>query len=187
MRHAPNAERTSRLARTALAAALGFCASAAIVRADVPPALAKYAGHYKYAGTRDQGVAIVDKALNRGLADVNMVIRFMIKKEFADHFVDTIIIETPAGKLGIKTGELPMATVEVGKTESMKSPDGKATFKITHQFDGNRVTQIASGELGTTTTVFELDSDGKTLHRSVTFKGERLDKPLKYKLDYTRK
>jgi hypothetical protein len=170
-----------------LISAVALCVGPIVAHAETPPTLAKYAGEYKYAGTRDQGVAIVDKAIDKGLSDVNTVMRFLIKKALADHFVESILIRTPSGKIGIKTGELPEATTEIGKAETFKSQDGKMSLKVTHQFDGNKITEISVGEQGTTTTVFELAADGKTLHRSVTFKSDRLDKPVKYKLDYTRK
>jgi hypothetical protein len=170
-----------------LISAVALCVGPIVAHAETPPTLAKYAGTYKYAGTRDQGVAIVDKAIDKGLSDVNTVMRFLIKKALADHFVESILIRTPSGKIGIKTGELPEATTEIGKAETFKSQDGKMSLKVTHQFDGNKITEISVGEQGTTTTVFELAADGKTLHRSVTFKSDRLDKPVKYKLDYTRR
>src|ERR1051325_3210739 len=92
MQYAFSPRRTQLLATKAFAAALGLLAAAGVVHADTPPALAKYAGHYKYAGTREQGIAIVDKALNRPLQDVNIAMSYIIRKEFADHFVETISI-----------------------------------------------------------------------------------------------
>lgn len=172
---------------SALLAALTLALSYGIARAETPPELAKFAGDYVYAGSKDQGIAIVDKAIDDGLSDVNMVMRFMIKKALADHFVDVISIDVPSGKIGIKTGELPKATTDIGKSESFKSPDGKYSIKVTHQFDGSRITEISEGDNGTTTTVYTLGSDGKTLNRSVTFKSDRLQKPVKYKLVYKRK
>jgi hypothetical protein len=171
----------------ALMSALALGAGPIVARAEIPPTLAKYAGEYKYAGTRDQGVAIVDKAIDKGLANINMVERFLVKKAFADRFVERILIKTPDGKIAIKTGDLPEAMTDIGKAATFKSPDGKYSLKVTHEFDGNKITEISASEQGTSTTVFELAADGKTLHRNVIFKSDRLEKPVKYKLDYTRK
>jgi hypothetical protein len=172
------------LAQLALAMLLGAVASA--VLAETPPALAKYAGNYKYNGTRDQGIEIIDKAVDRSMADVNMVMRLMIKRGIEKRFAEAIVIEIPPGKIGIKVGDLDKVTTEVGKSETVKGEDGK-TGKVTHSFDGAKITETVVGDDGTITSVYELDADGKTLHRSVTVNGSRMSKPLKYKLDYVRK
>ncbi len=176
-----------RHALCALSAGLTLICGVALVHAESPPALAKFSGKYKYAGSKDQGIAIVDKALDEGLSDLNMVMRFMIKKAMEDHFFDVIVIDVKGSQIGIKTGELPNVTTEDGKTENVKSPDGKYTIKVTHRFDGSRLIEVSSGDEGTTTTVYSLSSDGKTLQRSVTFKSDRLSKAIRYKLAYKRK
>jgi hypothetical protein len=161
-------------------------AFASAVLAETPAALAKYAGNYKYAGTREEGIAVIDKAVDRSMADSNMVVRLMVKHSIEQRFAETIVIETPPGKIGIKVGDLNKVTTEIGKGEQVKGEDGR-TGKVTHAFDGAKITETVVGDDGTIASVFELDADGKTLHRSVTVSGERLSKPLKYKLDYVRK
>src|SRR5262245_60115627 len=52
----------------ALALALPLTVPSRVAAEDTPAALAKYAGNYKYAGTREQGVAIVEKATEEALA-----------------------------------------------------------------------------------------------------------------------
>jgi hypothetical protein len=155
-------------------------------QAETPPALAKFAGNYKYAGTREQGIAIIDKALDEGLADLNMVMRLLVKKAIESRFAETVLIEVPGHDISIKLGEFPKVTVENGKTETRKDEDGK-TGKVTHAFDGSKITETLAGDEGTITNVFDLSADGKTLHRNVTFSGGRWKKPVSYKLDYTRK
>jgi hypothetical protein len=183
----PDTYRRSRvtgLVQLALVMALAALASAAL--AETPPALLKYAGNYKYNGTREQGIEIIDKAVDKSMADVNMVMRLMIKRGIEKRFAETIAIEIPAGKIGIKVGDLKMVTTEIGKSETVKGEDGK-TGKVTHTFDGAKITETVVGDDGTITSVYELDADGKTLHRSVTVNGSQMSKPLKYKLDYVRK
>jgi hypothetical protein len=172
--------------RALLCAAVLLLSAPYLVQAETPPALAKFAGTFKYPD-KDKGIAIVDKAIDDGLSDVNMVQRFIIKKYLAAHFADVIVIQTPSGKVGIKTGELPMAMTELGKSDTFKSEDGKYTIKVTHNFDGTKLTEVSEGENGKTVTVYEILGNGKTLRRNVTFTSDRQKKPVKYKLDYARK
>jgi hypothetical protein len=165
--------------------ALAVIAGPLVASAETP--LASFAGEYKYASSRDHGVAIVDKALDPALADTNIVMRTLIRKGFSDNFAETIVIKTPAGKIGIKTGTLPEALTEIGKSTTMTSKDGKMSVKVTHEFDGSKLTEVSVNEYGKTTTEFELDDGGKTLHRRVSFKGTQFAKPVRYKLDYKRK
>lgn len=166
-------------------AALLALAFAGTVRADAPAGLAKFAGNYKYAGTRDQGIAVVDKAIDESLADLNMVMRLLVKRAIQDRFAETILIETPGDKIGIKVGDLDQVTLPIGKTERVTGKNGKSG-NVTHTFDGSKITETVAGDQGTITNVFELSPDGKTLHRSVTVTGERMKKPVKYRLDYAR-
>ena len=154
---------------------------------ETPPALAKMAGQYKYAGTRDQGVEIVEKATEEALAELTMVLRMLIKKAMSSNFAETILIETPPGKIGMKVGDLDKTTQPVGKTETVKAADGKREAKLTYEFDGSRIkATLASAEMSIFT-YFTLAGDGKTLARDVTVTGKRLAKPVKYRLMYTRK
>ena len=154
---------------------------------DTPPALAKMAGQYKYAGTREQGVAIVEKAADEALADLNMVMRLLIKKAMSSSFAETVLIETPSGKIGMKVGDLEKTTQPIGKTETVKTADGKRDAKLTYTFDGSRIKATLAGDEMTIVTYLTLAGDGKTLARDVTVTGKRISKPVKYRLMYTRK
>lgn len=171
---------------TAAALAALACAPFA-AHADAPAGLDKYAGNYKYSNTRDHGVAIVEKALDQALADLNMVMKLLVKKTMSSRFAETVAIEVDGSKVGIKIGENDKATAKIGETETVKSKDGKQTGKLTHQFDGGKLTETLSGENGTFVNVFSLSADGKTLQRDVTVTSQRMKKPLKYRLVYTRK
>lgn len=173
----------------ALALSVAAIASApSLARADeTPPALAKMAGQYKYAGTRDHGVAIVEKATEEALADLTMVLRMLIKKAMSSSFAETILIETPAGKIGMKVGDLDKTTQSVGKTETVKTADGKREAKLTYDFDGSRIKATLAAEEMTIVSYFTLAGDGKTLARDVTVTSKRISKPVKYRLMYTRK
>jgi hypothetical protein len=154
---------------------------------DTPPALAKMAGQYKYAGTREQGVAIVEKATEEALADLTMVLRLLIKKAMSSNFAETVLIETPPGKIGMKVGDLDKTTQAVGKTETVKTADGKREAKLTYAFDGSRIKATLVAEEMTIISFFTLGGDGKTLARDVTVMSKRISKPVKYRLMYTRK
>lgn len=184
----PRAARKRAFARVAsmLAAGLLLCASMA-ARAEAPAGLEKFAGAFKYAGTRDQGMAIVEKAFDEALSDLNMVMRLMAKKAMAQRFAEHVAIEIAEEKVGIKIGDNEKVTVELGKTENVKSSDGKSSGKATHKFEAGKLTESLTGETGTITNVFSLSADGKSLTREVTVTGERLKKPVKYRLIYTRK
>jgi hypothetical protein len=180
---------TTRARRSALAAllalaCLGLLAGGAY--ADAAPGLAKFAGQYKYAGTREQGIAIVDKALDEALSEMGMVMRMIVKKGAHDKFAETVLIEVAPPKVGIKLGALEKATVELGKSETVKGENGK-TGKVTHTFDAGKLIETLTGDDGTISNVFTLAADGKTLRRSVTVTGGKLKKPIKYTLDYVRK
>jgi hypothetical protein len=155
--------------------------------AETPGGLPRYAGNYAYAGTRDQGVAIVEKAMEPALADLNMVMRMLAKKGIADRFAETILIEVPAGKVGMKVGTLDKVTGELDKPTTVKSEDGKQSGKVTFKFDGSKLTSILTGDDGTITTVFTLSADGKTLQRDVHVTSKRMKKPVAYRLIYKRK
>jgi hypothetical protein len=157
------------------------------VLAETPPGLQKFAGNYKYSKDRDHGVAIVEKALDAALGDLNMVMKLLVKKTMSGRFAETVLIELSGGELGIKIGENEKATVGVGKTETVKSADGNPSGKVTHQFDGTKITETLTGDNGSITNVFQLSADGKTLQRDVNVVSPRLQKPLKYRLIYTRK
>ena len=154
--------------------------------AETPPGLEKFVGHYKYSKDRDHGVAIVEKALDTALGDLNMMMKLVVKKSMSGRFAETVLIEVSGSELGIKIGENEKATVGVGKTETLKGADGKSG-KVTHQFDGSKITETLTGENGTITNVFQLSADGKTLQRDVNVVSPRLQKPLKYRLIYVRK
>ena len=168
-----------------LGTGLGVLALPAL--AETPPGLDKFAGKYKYSKDRDHGVAIVEKALDAALGDLNMMMKLVVKKSMSSRFAETVSIEVSGGELGIKIGDNEKATVAVGKTETVKSADGKQSGKVTHLFDGAKITETLTGENGTITNVFQLSADGKTLQRDVNVVSPRMQKPLKYRLIYTRK
>ena len=76
--------------------------------------------------------------------------------------------------------------VVIGKTENVTGKDGK-TGKATHAFDGAKLTETIAGSDGSITNVFTLSADGKTLTRDTTVNSARMQKPLKFRLLYTRK
>jgi hypothetical protein len=145
------------------------------------------AGQYQYAGTREQGVAIVEKATEDALADLNMVMRLLVKKAMSSSFAEAILIETPSGKIGMKVGDLDKTTQPVGKTETVKTSDGKREAKLTYDFDGSRIKATLAGDELTVVTYLTLAGDGKTLARDVTVTSKRISKPVKYRLMYKRK
>ena len=171
----------------AISVALTMGAVAPEARSETPASLARYAGTFSYAGTKEQGLAIVEKAWDAALSDVNIFMRFMIKNAVKQRLVDKILIELPPGKIAVKLGDFEKVAAEIGKTENFKGADPKQSGKVTYEFDGSKITETFVGDQGTFTNVLELTLDGKTLHRSVTIQNDRLPKPVRYQLDYVRK
>jgi hypothetical protein len=173
------------------AVALGFAALAGVTalpaRADAPAGLDKFAGEFRYNGTKDHGMAIVEKAFDEALADLNIIMRGMAKKAMAQRFAESLSIDVSGDKVGVKIGENDKVKVALGKTEAVKSSDGKSSGKATHKFEGGKLVEVLTSDTGNVTNVFTLSADGKTLTRDVTVTGERLKKPAKYKLVYVRK
>jgi hypothetical protein len=180
---------TRRAARwVAPLAILALAAAVANVRAQSAPAgVARYAGEYKYAGTREDGIAIVDRALDYALSDFNMIERPLIKQALAQRFAETIHIEIAANKVGIKVGDYPQANCELGKTAPATGENGKPAGTVGHKLDGSTLVETFIGEHGSIVNNFELSADGKSLLRNVTVKGDNLKKAIRYKLQYVRK
>lgn len=172
----------------ALAMGIALGSPAASAHAD-DAGLAKYAGSYKYDGTKEEAEKVVSKAIDDALSQLNMVMRMMVKKAIemrpGQKFIDTILIETPSGQIGLKMGEHEKVVLKINKPKTMER-DGKSG-KVTHKWSGGKITQVLEGDNGKVTNVLTLAKDGKTLHRDVTITSERLKKPIKYRLDYKRK
>ena len=177
------ARRGLRAAGTAVTLCLIGSAS---VLAETPAGLARYAGNYVYAGTRGEGIEIVEKAVDKAMRDQNMVIRAMAKRAFSEHFATTVLIEVGGGRLGIKVGDLNKAPGELDKTQTVKGADGREG-RLTYRFEDDAIVSTLIGDEATIRTVFTLSSDGKSLKREVRVQSSKLSKPLSYRLEYKRK
>jgi hypothetical protein len=158
-------------------------------RAEKPATpLVQYAGEYRFAGTRAEGVAIIEKAMDDALSDLNTVMRLMAKKAMTQYFAEVIVIETPPGKLGLKVGDFEKITTELGKSKTVQNPGGMGTSEVMYGFDRGAIREVVKSSMDTTiTTISRLSDDNKALLRDVTVQGSRLPKPIKYRLTYLRK
>jgi hypothetical protein len=161
-------------------------AASASAFAQNPPELARYAGQYVYDGTRDDGVEIVEKAVDKAMRDSNMVVRALAKKAFADNFAQNVLVEVPPGKIGLKVGELEKVTQDIGATTVVKGRDGKPG-RLIYRFEDGAIVSTWLGDDTTIRTVLTLSSDGKSLQREVKVTSPQLGKPLSYRLKYKRK
>ena len=177
---------SKKLTLIGLALSLAFT-FAATAQADA--ALKKFAGNYKYAKDKAHGEAVIDKALDDALSQLNTVMKMMVKKAIemrpGRKFMDKVSIETPDGKIGLKIGDFEKVTLKVGKPKQM-TREGQ-TGKVTHTFKTGKVVQTVEGDQGMVKNTFTLSGDGKTLHRDVHISSPRLKKPIKYRLTYIRK
>lgn len=155
------------------------------VHAEPPPDLRRFAGSYAYAGTHDQGQAIVDSAFDAAMQKLNMVMRLMAKKALAQGFAESIVIALPGDRISVQVGDRTPVPTEPGKTETVKR-EGR-TGMLTQRLSGKALEVLLEGDDGSVRNVFELSADGKTLKRSVTVKSPRLDKPVSYTLSYVRR
>ncbi|MDH5671257.1 MAG: hypothetical protein OEZ06_03855 [Myxococcales bacterium] len=151
--------------------------------------LQNYAGNYTYAGTEAQGKAVMDKAMDEALSQLNTVMKLMVKKLLDarpnNRFIDKVMIGVAGDTIEIKMGDLDAVKTKNGKPVTM-TREGR-TGQVTHSFKGGKLMQTVAGEGGKIVNVMTLSSDGKTLHRDVTISSDRLQKPIKYRLSYTRK
>jgi hypothetical protein len=163
-----------------------LCAAAPeVARAEHPPELKRFAGQYAYAGTKDEGQAIVDKAFDAALQKLNMVMRLVMKKALSQGFAETVVVELPGDKISVKVGDREPVPTEPGKPQTV-TRDGR-TGKLTQRLVGNKLEILIEGDDGSVRNVLELATDGKTLRRSVTVTSPKLDKPVSYALLYTKK
>jgi hypothetical protein len=163
-----------------------LCAAApSVALAEHPAELKRFAGKYAYAGTKDAGQEIVDKAFDAAMQKLNMVMRLMMKKALSQGFAETVVVELPGDKISVRVGDREPVPTEPGKPQTV-TRDGK-TGKLTQRLVGNKLEVLIEGEDGSVRNVLELAADGKTLKRSVTVTSPRLDKPVSYALIYTRR
>ena len=102
------------------------------------------------------------------MADVNMVMRLMVKHGIEQRFAETIVIEVPGDKIGIKVGD-----GEHVHDRDRQDRDGQGRGRQDRQGSRTRSTARRSPRRSPATTArspttSSSDSDGKTLHRSVT-------------------
>jgi hypothetical protein len=183
--YVPRRARTNSWSGGLVAFMLGL-SGVALVHGQAPPALARFVGQYRYDGTREHGVAIVEKALDYALSDMNMLARPIVKRNMTQRFAEVIFIQVAGINVGIKMGDYPQATAALGRPSQVKDPHGRPS-QVSHSLDGDTLIQTLIGEDGSLSNSFELSKDGNTLTRSVTIKGEKLKKPIRYKLQYVRK
>jgi hypothetical protein len=151
-----------------------------------PPELTRYAGTYRYAGSREHGRAIVEKAIDEALSEQSIVFRALAKKRLAERrpLIESITIAAPPGLIVISLDDL-RAAAKPGVPTTVKTGQGESsTVKLS--FKDGRLEQVLEGEKGTLKNVFTLLDAGKTLQRDVTISGGRLPKPIRYRLLYKR-
>jgi hypothetical protein len=184
----PDARARQRPPRSLAALAwLALAVGLSSVHAQSASPVARYAGEYKYSGTREQGMAIIDRALDYALSDLDMITRPLVKQAINQRFAEVIHIEVAGNKVGVKVGDYPLASCELDKTVPAKGNDGKPAGTVGHKLDGAALVETYLGEHGSLVNNFELSSDGKSLLRNVTVKGDQLKKTIRYKLQYVRK
>jgi hypothetical protein len=154
---------------------------------DHRPELTRFAGTYRYDGSRKHGQAIVEKAIDQALSEQSIVLRALVKKRLAERrpLIESISIATPPGQIIITLDDYRTAG-RPGVPTRVKTREGERST-VKHSFKNGRLEQVFAGEKGTLKNVFTLLDAGKTLQREVTISGGRLPKPIRYRLLYKRR
>lgn len=154
-------------------------------RAEHPPELKRFAGQYAYAGKKEAGQEIVDKAFDAAMQKLNVVMRLVAKKALTQGFAETLAIELPGDKVSVRVGDREPVPTQPGKPQTV-TRDGRSG-KLTQRLVGAKLEVLLEGDDGSVRNVLELAADGKTLKRTVTVTSPRLDKPVTYALVYNKK
>ena len=166
--------------------AMAAWSAPSVASAEHPARLKKFAGNYTFAGSDEQGIATVNKAVEEALAQMNVVKRKVIQKLIGGErrFIKTIAIDLSSNKITIKADELSSES-KLGETKTIEGRGGSA--KLTVTLKGEALQQVIQSDRGAFTIIYRLKDGGKTLERDVTVTDKWLDKPVKYQLKYKRK
>lgn len=155
-------------------------------RAEAPAELAKFAGSYQFAGSDEEGMAVIDKAIEEAVSQMNRVKALVIRKvlEANKRFIKQVKIDLPDHRIRIKLDELEI-DAKPGETKDISGAGGSG--KITVRFKDSKIEQVIESDRGAFTTVYQLAQDGKMLQRDITVTDKWLDKPVRYRLLYKRR
>ena len=181
-----------RYARTSHTLALGLfvgllTAAAAPAQADHPAEAKPLAGKYKLAGSKADGIKVIDKAIEDGVAQMNMVKRIVVRKflkEVGKRVIESIEIALPRNRIVVKLDDREVSS-KPGKTTKLGKDDGAA--KVTQRFRGGKLEQTFHTGAGTFKIVYQLVQGGAVLQRDVTLSHKWLEKPVRYRLLYKRR
>lgn len=167
------------LAGALLASAVG----AGRAQAEPSAELAKFAGSYQFAGTDEEGTAVIDKAIEEAVSQMNKVKALVVRKvlEANKRFIKQVKIDLPDNRIHIKLDDLESDT----KLDEAKDIGSGA--KLTVRFKGGKLEQVVASDRGAFTTVFQLVQGGQMLQRDITVTDKWLDKPVRYRLLYKRR
>ena len=168
------------------AALLWLTCGVATAQADDVADLAKFAGNYQFAGSDDQGMAIIDKAIEEAVSQMNTVKALVVSKvlEANKHFIKQVKIDLPSGRIRIKLDELDL-DAKPGEPKSLDGAGGSA--KLTVRLKGGKIEQVIESDRGAFTTLYGLEQGGAVLQRDITVTDKWLDKPVRYRLTYKRR
>ncbi len=157
------------------------CASPA--RADASAELAKFAGSYQFVGTDEEGMAVIDKAIEEAVSQMNKVKALVIRKvlEANKRLIKQVKIDFPSGRVHMKLDDLE-ADTKLGESKDIGSG-----AKLTVRVKDGKLEQIIESDRGAFTTVYQLVQGGAVLQRDVTVTDKWLDKPVRYRLLYKRR
>lgn len=156
---------------------------AGVAHAEPSAELVKFAGSYQFAGKDEEGLAVIDKAIEEAVSQMNKVKGLVVRKvlEANKRFIKQIKIDLPDNRIHIKLDDLESDT----RLDEAKDVGNGA--KLTVRFKGGKLEQVLESDRGAFTTVFQLVQGGQMLQRDITVTDKWLDKPVRYRLMYKRR
>lgn len=170
-----------------------FCTGAAWAQdAEAPaqeqgPSVQAFAGEFAYAGGSKQ-IEKMKAAVEAVVAEANFVIRGFARDKLLELCAPykKISVTAQGESLTMQTERYGPWTSKVdGSTFSAKNSQGEPV-KVKRSWRKGNIVEVVRSDGGSSTRVFQLSKDGKTLTMHVTIKSDKLDDPVKYAMSYRR-
>jgi hypothetical protein len=163
--------------------------SAARSEGGPPQTAARYVGTYRYAKALGHGRAIVDRAFDDGLRQLNPILRAMARSQMTsvEPLVRTITIALPGDRISVRfaAGRTATFVSHPGAAERIRTPRGREVV-LTQRFRGGRLEQHFVGPRSRQRNVMTLSPDGQALQLDATIESRQLQRPIEVRLDYVR-
>jgi hypothetical protein len=173
----------------ALALACAAGTAAAQTRRDPRFTTSQFTGTYRYAGTPEEGDAIIRGAFEEAIDQVTPILRPFIRKAMGDrdYLVRSITITATPGRISFRAVSYKVfsITTEPGVPRTVTSRRGRET-RVTQRFVGRQLEQVLESSRGEQRNLLTLVDGGRALVAHTTFTSRFLDRPVSFDLRYDR-